>query len=397
MFLQIAALTRIRQYVEDPNLPADDQQKIRLDCLRYWDITDARQQHKLRLLKQQQLDKRARDGADVREDGEADEDTSEQEDEGADERVGYVHYDPQWGLYHFSRHPQQGLFTLPAAEHLLPQLDEQLQTFRPLEPLPSAAEDDAYRRRQESQHSSYHLAGLFACYSLVCYCLTCAPLLLLSVSGPSSMRQFHSLCDHRWQCMVVPTGGVHTFILATPNGLFILDDRMQPMPLPRSYHLSLPPDTVLEALLYPAQLLLIDCWALPSPSALFPSHLWMAGERSTAEQRLQEVQLLLEAVRARQGGDSTVRVTVSEVRKWAEVSESDVAEGMDVLFVREEGKRPSVIRYWDGRESGMQWSDVQRLMREVTVEKERARQKKADRLQKLIPSNGDSAAVMVGQ
>ena len=83
-------------------------------------------------------------------------DGAQQQPEGendVDERIGYVHYDPQWGHYHFSRHPQQGLFTLPAAEQLLPQLDEQLHSFRLLEPLPTAAEDDAYRRREESQHS----------------------------------------------------------------------------------------------------------------------------------------------------------------------------------------------------------------------------------------------------
>lgn len=181
--------------------------------------------------------------------------------------------------------------------------------------------------------------------------------------------------------MIVPTGGVHTFILSTSNGLFILDDRMQPMPLPRSYHLPLPPDTILESLLYPTQLLLIDCWSLPSPPALFPSHLWLAGERSTAEQRLQEVQLLMEAVRVK-GSDGAVRLAVAELRGWAEVSESEVSDGMDVLFVREEGKRPNVIRYWDARESGMQWSDVRRLMCEVTMEKERVRQKRVDRLQK---------------
>ena len=150
--------------MEDPNLPADDQQQIRLDCLRYWDITDARQQHKLRLLKTQQRDRQNRDGIDVKE-GEPDGSGSEQDDNGVDEHVGYVHYDPQWGHYHFARHPQQGLFTLPAAEQLLPQLDEQLHGFRLLEALPSAAEDDAYRRRQESQcsihqvHNSLHVVG----------------------------------------------------------------------------------------------------------------------------------------------------------------------------------------------------------------------------------------------
>ena len=215
-------------------------------------------------------------------------------------------------------------------------------------------------------------------------------------SAPSSVRQFHSFCDHRWQCMVVPTGGVHTFILSTSNGLFILDDRMQSMPLPRSYPLSLPPDTILEALLYPTHLLFVDCWSLPSPSSLFPSHLWLAGERSTAEQRLHEVQLLLEAVRAKQSGQGTVRVTVGELRSWAELSELDVGDGVDVLFVREEGKRPNVIRYWDGRECAMRWSDVQRLMSEVTMEKERMRQKKADRVQRP-PSNHDDSAVIVAE
>jgi len=127
----------------------DDQQTIRLDCLRYWDITDARQQHKQRTLAQQQRDRQQRDTA---EEGEANRNGAQQQaDDGENERVGYVHYDPQWGYYHFARHPQQGLFSLPAVEQLLPQLDEQLHSFRLLEPLPSAAEEDAYRRRQDSQ------------------------------------------------------------------------------------------------------------------------------------------------------------------------------------------------------------------------------------------------------
>lgn len=162
--------------------------------------------------------------------------------------------------------------------------------------------------------------------------------------------------------------------------------------MPRSYHLSLPPDTILEALLYPTQLLLIDCWSLPSPPALFPAHLWLAGERSTAEQRLQEVALLLEAVRVKQASDGTAAKTVvGELRGWAEVSEIEVGDGMDVLFVREEGKRPSVMRYWDAVESGMRWSDMRRLMSEVTTEKERVRQRKADRAQKSLTSNVDGA------
>ena len=208
------------------------------------------------------------------------------------------------------------------------------------------------------------------------------------------MRQFHSFCDHRWQCIVTPTGGVHSFILSTTSGLYLLDDRMQPMPLPRSYSLSLPPDTILEALLYPTELVLIDCWSLPSPPALFPSHLWLAGERSTAEQRLREVQLLLEAVRAKQRADSAVTVTVARLRGWVELSEGTaVGDGMDVLIVREEGKRPAVMRCWDGLQCGMRWSDVQRLMREVTAEKERIRLKRADRAQRPLSGNGESAAV----
>ena len=219
--------------------------------------------------------------------------------------------------------------------------------------------------------------------------------LLTLCSAPSTVRQFHSFCDHRWQCMLVPTGSVHTFVLSTSNGSFILDDRMQPMPLPHSYPLSLPPDTILEALLYPTQLLIIDCWSLPSPPSLFPSHLWLAGERSTAEQRLQEVQLLLEAMRTEQDSGGSVRVAVGELRGWAEVSESEVGDEVDVLFVREEGKRPSVMRCWDRRECGMQWPDVQRLMGEVAMEKERLRQRKADRAQRSLANNGDGVVVAV--
>ena len=143
--------------MEDPNLPADDQQQIRLDCLRFWDITDARQQRRQRALSAQQRDRRSREDGDA-----AEHDEAKAEVETEAERVGYVHFDPQWGHCHFARHPQQGLFTWPAAEQLLPQLDEQLHSFLPLEPLPSGNEQDAYRREEgewttQSSYSSVRL------------------------------------------------------------------------------------------------------------------------------------------------------------------------------------------------------------------------------------------------
>ena len=213
---------------------------------------------------------------------------------------------------------------------------------------------------------------------------------------PSGVRQFHSFCDHRWQCLVIPTGGVHSFVLATSSGPFLLDDRMQPMPLPRSYPVTLPPDTLVECLLYPTLLLCIDAWSLPSPPSLFPSHRWLAGERSTIKRRLQEVALLLEAVRAKQGSgsDGGVAVAVGQLRSWSEVSESELDGGSDVLFVREEGKRPSVMRCWDERECGMRWPDVQRMMREVAAEKERARQRKIKQVQTTTGLHGEHSAVV---
>ena len=139
---QIDALLRLLRYVEDPNLPSDDQERIRTQCLAYWDITDQREQDKRR--EQRRL------GAqhEGREDGVQ---PGEDDDEEDLDRVGYIHYDPAWGFFHFSRYPQQGLFSLQAAERLHADLVEQLRLSRPLEPLPTDEEKDAYQRRTHSQ------------------------------------------------------------------------------------------------------------------------------------------------------------------------------------------------------------------------------------------------------
>ena len=161
---------------------------------------------------------------------------------------------------------------------------------------------------------------------------------------------------------------MHSFILSSPAGLFLLDDRDLLMPLPSSYHFNLPSDTIVECLLYPARIVFIDAWSLPSPPSLFPTDRTLWLHRSPLTHRLSQLRLLMEALRLSSGEGG---VEVAEVREWGDVR--SVWEGEDdVLFVREEAKRPSVTRWWDGMDARrLSAAAMQEVVEGVTKERVR--------------------------
>ena len=147
------------------------------------------------------------------------------------------------------------------------------------------------------------------------------------------------------------------------------------MPLPSSYRLSLPTDTILECLLYPAQLLIIDVWSLPSTPSAFPTHRTLWLHRSPLTQRLAQAALLLEALRL-DGERGTVRV--AEVKEWGD--ELTMRDGEDdVLFMREEASRPCAMRWWDGLEGGMSRRDMEDLIEGVVEERLREEQRAVEK------------------
>ena len=206
---QVDALQRLLRYVEDPNLPSDDQEGIRLQCLRWWEVTDQREQEARREQRRRRVE---RDGL---EDVAAVEQVEGEDDE-VDE-VGYIHFDPSWGSLHFSRHPHQGFFSQQAADRLHADLIEQLRSVIPLEPLPTVEEREAYRKRTHSQRAH----TLCALRSLLCLCASLCLSLLPSVSGaqcaaaalvlrpqlvvPAGAQRWSALVHPLLTCRPVPT------------------------------------------------------------------------------------------------------------------------------------------------------------------------------------------------